>query len=144
MLFTQLIHRLIILLPLLFLAISTFNQPSVLAAPTDVFATDGDNERVEEITRAYFSDVPVMAEIAWCESKFKQFDERDGGVERGDVTSEDVGVMQVNEYFHKDVADSLGLDLHTLGGNLLYARYLYEKEGTRPWNSSKHCWKNRI
>lgn len=144
MLFNQLIHRLIILLPLLFLAISTFNQPSVLAAPTDVFGTVGTNEKVEEITRAYFSDVPVMAEIAWCESKFKHFDEREGGVERGDVTSEDVGVMQVNEYFHKDVADELGLDLHTLGGNLLYARYLYEKEGTKPWNSSKHCWKKRV
>jgi hypothetical protein len=96
---------------------------------------------VEARVREYFSDVPVMANIAWCESKFTHSD-RNGNVLRGIVAS-DVGVMQINEYYHTQTAHKLGIDLHSLTGNLAYARYLYEREGTRPWNSSAHCWKNR-
>lgn len=121
---------------------SSLHSPGTLAAPTDAFRTVDGNDRVEQITRAYFSDIPVMAEIAWCESKFKHF-EKDGGVNRGDLTPDDLGVMQVNEYFHGKTAETLGYNLKSIGGNLMYARYLYEKEGTTPWNSSKHCWSKR-
>lgn len=101
-----------------------------------------DNERVEEFVRAYFTDAPVMAEIAWCETKFKHFN-RAGEVLRGEVTRSDTGVMQINEYFHGKTAKTLDIDIFSLEGNLHYARYLYEKEGTRPWNSSRHCWSAR-
>ncbi len=48
--------------------------------------------------------------------------------------------MQINTYYHRDAAEKLGMDLYSLHGNLAYAQYLYEKEGTVPWNSSKPCW----
>lgn len=96
-------------------------------------------QTVEEYVRSYFSDAPVMAEIAKCETRFRHFG-RNGRVLRGEVTPEDVGVMQVNEYFHGKTADKLGFDIYSIEGNVAYARYLYEKEGTQPWVSSKKCW----
>lgn len=81
-----------------------------------------------------------MVNIAECESHFRHFGE-DGGVLRGDVDRRDVGVMQINEYFHGKRAEKLGLDLETLAGNLAYARDLYEREGTTPWLASSKCWK---
>lgn len=85
-----------------------------------------------------FADAPIMSAIAWCESKFRQFDD-DGTIHRG-VNPSDVGVLQINEYYHSKTAVRFGIDLHTLEGNVAYARYLFEKEGTRPWASSSHCW----
>ena len=96
-------------------------------------------QTVEQYVRQYFADEPVMAEIAMCESTFKQFD-KDGLVHRGVANRSDVGVMQINEFYHGKTADKLGLDLYTLEGNVAYAQYLYEKEGTAPWASSSPCW----
>ncbi|MDQ5950225.1 MAG: hypothetical protein QG585_167 [Patescibacteria group bacterium] len=94
---------------------------------------------VEQIVRARFKDTPILIEISKCESRFTQLN-KDGTVHRGRVNKNDLGAMQVNSYYHIDTAQKLGYDLYTLEGNLDYAEYLYKKEGTRPWNSSKPCW----
>lgn len=93
----------------------------------------------EEFIKKYFSDVPVLIEVARCESQFRQHE--GGKVLTGVVNDLDKGVMQINEMYHLKRATELGLDLHTLEGNVSYARYLFEKEGLRPWNSSSPCWK---
>ena len=94
---------------------------------------------VEEYVRGYFSDIPVMIEIAKCESRFRQYD-KNGEVLRGAVNSLDRGVMQINEYYHGESAEKLGYDLLTIEGNTAYARYIYEKYGVKPWVSSSPCW----
>ena len=94
---------------------------------------------VEERVREYFKDVPIMIDVAYCESKFNQLNP-DGTVFRGKINASDVGVMQVNEMYHSQTAGQKGLDLHTLEGNLAYARFLYETQGTAPWNYSSGCW----
>ena len=93
----------------------------------------------EDKVREYFIDTPVLAEIAYCESKFKHYN-KNGEVIRGELTPEDVGVMQINEYFHEKTYGILEINVHTLEGNMEYAQWLYDREGTTPWNSSKHCW----
>lgn len=95
---------------------------------------------VEEYVRSYFSDVPVLAEVAKCESRFRQYD-KDGNVLRGVENSLDKGVMQINSHFHEDDAMELGYDIDTLEGNTAYGRYLYEKYGLKPWSASAPCWK---
>ncbi len=80
-----------------------------------------------------------MIKVAYCESRFRQFD-KDGSLFRGIVNSSDVGVMQINTYYHEKTAKKLGLDLSTIEGNLAYAKNLYEREGTTPWMSSSPCW----
>lgn len=93
----------------------------------------------EQYIRKYFADIPIMIQIARCESTFRQLD-RDGEIHRGRVNSADVGVMQINEYYHLDQSLAKNYDIYTIEGNTAYARDLYMREGTKPWNSSKACW----
>ncbi len=93
----------------------------------------------ERYVRSYFKDIPIMIQIARCESTFRQLDE-DGEIHRGRVNNADVGVMQINEFYHLDQALKKNLDIYTIEGNTAYARDLYEREGTQPWISSKPCW----
>jgi hypothetical protein len=80
-----------------------------------------------------------MIQIAHCESTFRHT-LADGSVLHGAVDSADIGVMQINMRYHGGVAEEMGLDLNKLSDNLLYARKLYERQGTRPWNASAACW----
>jgi hypothetical protein len=94
---------------------------------------------VEDIVNEYFKDTPALSKVAFCESRYKQFDEN-GNILRGVQNSSDVGVMQINEYYHSTESIKLGMDIHTLEGNLAYAKHLYETQGLQPWSSSSKCW----
>lgn len=93
----------------------------------------------EAQVKAYFAETPILAEVAFCESRFRQFDEN-GQVLRGVENSQDVGVMQINEKYHLETAQKLGLNIYTLEGNMAYGKYLYDTQGTKPWNYSSGCW----
>jgi hypothetical protein len=93
----------------------------------------------EMAVREYFKDEPILIEIARCESTFKQFN-ADGSIKRGKVNDMDVGVMQINEFYHLETAKKKGYDIYTLEGNMAYARDLFEREGAQPWSSSSPCW----
>jgi len=97
------------------------------------------NLTTEETVKAYFDDIPVMAAVAFCESTFRHND-ANGNLLRGVVNGSDIGVMQINTYYHGSTAKKLGLDLTTMEGNMAYARYLYEEQGTAPWVHSQPCW----
>lgn len=98
---------------------------------------------VEEYVRNYFSDIPIMVEVARCESRFRQHD-KNGQTLRGEQNKLDFGVMQINEYYHGEDSKKLGLDIETLEGNTAYARFLYEKYGVQPWSSSSKCWSKTV
>jgi hypothetical protein len=141
----------------LFVATVAMGDSVVPQAPVAVLAATPVTEQVVEVetevsvkapatiltteaqVKAYFADAPIMAEIAFCESRFRQYD-ANGNVLRGVVNSLDVGVLQINEKYHLDTAQKLGLNIHTLEGNMAYAKYLYDTQGTRPWNHSSPCW----
>ncbi len=93
----------------------------------------------EAKVREYFKDIPVMIEIARCESKFRQFTDS-GTVLRGGGSGGMIGVFQFFESIHSTPAKILGFDLATLDGNLAYAKHVYTTEGTVPWNPAKACW----
>ena len=111
--------------------------------PREVRAEDyqpiTDPKNVEKFINDYFADIPVLAEIAKCESQFRQFNSS-GRVLEGKKNRYDRGVMQINVLYHAETAEKLGLDVHNLDGNVAYARYLYERQGARPWMSSSACW----
>ncbi len=122
--------------------VATSTQAAVDSKSTIATATKqstNPNQGVEQAIREYFKDIPLMAEIAYCESRFRQF-EKDGSLFRGKVNNKDVGVLQVNEHFHLQRATKLGYDIHTVEGNMAYSRRLYNESGARPWNSSSPCW----
>lgn len=93
----------------------------------------------EEKVREYFSDIPILVDVARCESRYRQFDVN-GQPLRGVQNSADVGVMQINEKYHLSAANALGINIYTLEGNMAYARHLYEKSGSAPWVHSSGCW----
>ena len=97
----------------------------------------------EAAVRSYFSDIPVMIQIARCESAFRQTT-NDGTVLRGRVDPADTGVMQINTRYHGEKARELGLDLTNVYDNMEYARDLYLRQGTKPWASSAACWSPTI
>ncbi|MBX4199963.1 hypothetical protein KW790_00670 [Candidatus Parcubacteria bacterium] len=98
-----------------------------------------DPGNVKKFVNHYFADIPLLAKIASCESHNRQY-EKDGTILRGEQNHYDVGVMQINELYHKAIAERMGLDIYTIEGNVAYARYLYEKHGAQPWISSSPCW----
>lgn len=97
----------------------------------------------ETAVRSYFSDIPVMIQIARCESTFKHT-LPDGTVLKGKVDPADTGVMQINMRYHGERARELGLNLNDMYDNMAYARDLYLRQGTRPWNASANCWSHTI
>lgn len=120
-------------------------EPVVIVAATTTEAVakkeipPATNDGVEAYVRDYFADTPILADISRCESHFRQYSTT-GGVFHGEIVYEDLGVMQINEYYHGAEAKKLGYDLTTIDGNLAFARYLYEKQGTQPWSASAACW----
>lgn len=102
-----------------------------------------DRKDLENYLRKHFADTPILVEVAWCESTFTQYD-KEGNVIRGRVNNADVGVMQINEKYHLESAERLGLDIHTVEGNVAYAKHLYDVYGTSPWNASKPCWGDKV
>lgn len=93
----------------------------------------------EAVVREYFKDIPVMIQVARCESTF-QHTLADGSVLKGRVDNADTGVMQINKRYHSAAATAMSLDLDDIYDNMAYARHLYETQGIRPWNASAPCW----
>ena len=102
-----------------------------------------DFKTLEAYVRAYFKDTPELAEIAKCESNFRQYD-ASGAILKGTVDPDDIGIMQINKYYNGQNAEKLGYDIYTIEGNLAYAKVLYDKFGTDPWQSSEKCWESNI
>lgn len=95
-------------------------------------------QSVQEYVKTYFADEPVMYAIAGCESHYRQYDSN-GSVLRN-AHSSAVGIFQIMDSVHADVAANLGIDIYTMQGNAAYAKFLYDNEGTAPWLASKGCW----
>ena len=127
------------MLPILILLAGAVFTAPVALADVAAFERPSNPESLGAYVRNYFSDAPVMTDIAWCESRFRHVNE-DGSIFRGRKVKEDIGVMQINTRYHGEKAGKLGIDLYSLDGNLAYAKYLYIREGTVPWNSSRKCW----
>lgn len=87
---------------------------------------------------------PILEKIAICESGGNHFEADGVTVKRGKVNPLDIGMFQINEKYHLEASKKLGLDIHTLEGNIAYALVLYRQEGTTPWNWSKSCWNRQV
>ncbi len=120
---------------------TTATQNNIISTSTEIVSTTTIKRKinVESKVKAYFSDAPIMHKIAYCESRNRQFD-KDGSVLRGIVNAKDVGVFQINERYHLSDSKKMGISIHTVEGNMEYARHLYESQGTQPWSSSRPCW----
>jgi hypothetical protein len=101
------------------------------------------HSNTEAIVRDYFKDIPVMIQVARCESTFRHT-LADGSVLQGLVDNADTGVMQINKRYHLSASINLGLDINDIYDNMAYARHLYERQGTQPWSASAPCWNRTL
>lgn len=122
------------------MASMAFSAPSVLEDDLE-HQLSADPGRMSAYVKEYFADQPILADIAWCESRLRHLG-KDGQIFRGTIDSDDIGIMQINTRYHANRAEKVGLDIYSLSGNLDYAKFLYEKEGSKPWRSSEACWGN--
>lgn len=76
-----------------------------------------------------------VLKIAMCESNFDS-----AAIGERAVVGKDLGLFQINSYFHGDRADELGLDLMDAYDNTKFAVMLMRSEGLKPWKASQHCW----
>ncbi|MEI6057742.1 MAG: hypothetical protein WCQ60_02105 [bacterium] len=120
------------------------SAPVAIVASTTVSNIDNiSTSSTMAFVKSYYSDEPVLIDIARCESSFRQYD-KNGNILRGKVNAADIGVMQINEKYHLETAKSMGYDIRTTAGNLAYAKYLYDTQGADPWSASQPCWSKQI
>lgn len=86
-----------------------------------------------------------LIKICTCESgqgtgKPQQFNILTGEVLRGVKNPKDIGMCQINLYWNGATAEAMGLDLFKESDNITFANWLYQKQGSTPWNWSKSCW----
>lgn len=95
---------------------------------------------IEYAIREEFGELgDTMIKVAECESGLGQFDSK-GEVLRGKINPQDVGIFQLNEFYHLKTAEKMDIDIYTVRGNIAYAKYLYEKNGLKDWEASRSCW----
>lgn len=114
-------------------------QTSVVAPVVDTVATSTDS--VTNQIETAFSGYGQLRRICRCESNLSQFEKDGVTVLRGRENPRDLGICQINDFYHGERAKKLGFDLHSLTGNVAYAKHLYESEGTKPWVWSEPCWR---
>ena len=101
-------------------------------APVAVVEELSSEERIVKAIHETFPEEPeLMVRIARCESSLNPT-----------VVSKtkDGGIFQINDFVHGETLKQLDLDPLILEDNLAYARHLYNRNGTRDWYMSKHCW----
>ncbi len=118
--------------------ITANSDTTIESTATETRSFTSSKQMQSYLQQEYF-DTPILIEVARGESEYRQFDSN-GKVIRGRAVPDDIGVMQINEYFHGETAKKMGYDIYTTEGNVAYAKYLYGKYGLKPWSASAPCW----
>lgn len=112
-------------------------NPSTTQPDLDKSKTAGTTPlTVEEKILKAFPDVPIMVEVARCESQL------DPLADRGNLNV-DVGLFQINQV-HLATLEKLGLDRRDIDDNITYAKMLYESSGLDAWYMSRDCWSKHL
>lgn len=117
----------------------TVSAPVTIDQVEKDYGSISDSKNVKRYIEDRFANTPILISIARCESQNRQYD-KNGKVLRGIQNNLDVGVMQINEKYHLEESKRLGFNIYTIEGNTAYAKYLYDKQGAKPWMSSSPCW----
>ena len=123
------------------LAVLTLKPEIVIAQ--DISHVEKTKMLSKEITRLsakYNVDENLAIQIIKCESNFNPGAINKNIDSSGKVWSVDRSYWQINDYFHTDAMEALGLDIDNQWDNLEYGFIILSKQGTKPWSASKSCW----
>jgi hypothetical protein len=93
----------------------------------------------EAFLQDYFHDIPVMVEVARCESAFQNVQSR---LRQPYGREKSFGYFQIHEPDWHDAAMRLGLVNYKTDAkhNVLMARHVYNVQGLDAWKASRYCW----
>lgn len=98
-----------------------------------------DNE-ITNLSAQYKVNEQLVRKIIQCESEMYPSAINNNIDKNGKVWSSDYGPLQINNYYHEQVMNKLGLDIHNEYDSLKYGIMLLAAKGTQPWTASKMCW----
>ena len=85
-------------------------------------------------------DAPKMLQVAFCESSLREYDPNSpDGLLHGIVDHDDLGLFQINVKYNAGELSATTTDITTAHGNIMFAKYLFDKNGLSPWSASRHC-----
>lgn len=94
---------------------------------------------ITDFSEQYSVDEYLVRKIIQCESGFVKDAVHINKID-GIEWSRDYGLGQINDYYHKDTMELLGLDIHNPKDNLEFTFILLKNHGTQPYQASKNCW----
>lgn len=98
---------------------------------------ESNSQLIARLAKKHGINPDLAIRVAKCESTLRHY--KNGEVLRGVVNSQDVGIFQINEYYHLATSKKLGINIYTKEGNIEYAMYLIKKQGFSPWSASSLC-----
>ena len=107
----------------------------------DVFDSKGHDLSTEDINSAVdilmvgTTQSTIVKYIIGCESQYIS-----NAINYNTAVGEDVGLFQINTYYHQERAVELGYNLYKPSDNLKFGKLLLDEQGLQPWAHSKHCW----
>lgn len=133
---------LIVTVYMLFMGGIHFYQSSSV---TLLYVADIKPLRLGFIKKDFFTGYQDLKEICACETTWNKEAEPvhsiNGAVviNKDSVIGTDVGICQINTYYHEKRAKQLGYDLYELEDNIAFAKLLFNEQGVTPWKWSKKC-----
>jgi hypothetical protein len=94
---------------------------------------------------------PILERIMDCESGARvngkpvkgsrtHYDKNGQIITNSNGNSTDIGIAQINTYYHGKQATKMGFDLTKEQDNIAFAIWLFETQGSEPWSASRSCW----
>lgn len=100
---------------------------------------------ITRIAKSYGQDPELVLAIIKCEGEqYRTLGNNTNYDKQDRAWSTDIGLFQINDYYHAKTAEKMGIDIHTDRGNIVYAMWLMQKNGTRDWSASKQCWQKLV
>lgn len=81
----------------------------------------------------YDLDPRLVTGIIYCESRFNV-----DAIGTQAVVGKDIGLLQINTFFHLKKSKEKGYDIFETVGNLRYGLELMKEQGTSPWVKQTH------
>ena len=103
---------------------------------SDVYSKDDINLMIDVLSSKYGQNPEIVKRIIQCQSSFNP-----DAVNYNAKVGKDIGLMQINTYFHTAGSTNLGLDIYKPYDNIEYGMVLMKESGLQPWTWSEHCWK---
>ena len=113
----------------------------ILVPPCQVDNEELIDIHICETALKYDVDEQLARNIMWCESK--QYEHKainENKRDDGSVWSLDIGRWQINDYWHEETMQSMGMDIYDDYDNIEYGFQLLANEGVKHWKASRHCW----